>query len=677
MTRGLRPLLAVTLAVAIAAAVPTAAYSRPGPTTIVSVSSDGHRANTTGQNAAYGAVVSADGRYVAFASAADNLVLHDTNKSMDVFRRDVRTGRTTLVSVGLDGNAAAALATCGEPVSWSPSISANGRYIAFTSCSSTLVRGDVYPGYDVFVRDMVRGVTTLVSVSAKGVQSPSGGSSGFRAISGDGRYVAFTAFAPLTDLTQPDSVDQLLGATVGGGQVYVRDTVGHTTTLASASAAGNAGNGTSGGCGYRYTGAQAGISANGRYVVFTSDATNLLAGSTAATGVAAALDRSSGVSHIYVHDLKARSTVIADVADDGSPASAPQPVALARCLPSEDPSISGDGRYVSFTSSAVNLVPNPGHHEATIPVATDVFVHDTRSRRTVRVDVNSVGEEPRTGAAAVAGQGSAMLPVISADGRHVAFDSDWSPGLSVHDLLTGATQPVPGPVVAGGPSVAIGNGRGNADIGDGRFIAFTGYSPTDASSQQAYVRDFGDVVGVGGLTGSRALTVAGRSVFARSGVLASTAPAADVDAVTAARGADLIGASLVCRPATGDLYLRELLARMPSTRDPSAGAGLLYGVDLTADDVRYEIRTQRVLGPSYDAAGGASFGLFRLVDGAWSQVAVLHGGYGTAGDEVDVAVPLDELGLGRGGRLSSVTAFTGLGSFPLGSRVVDRLALSA
>jgi Tol biopolymer transport system component len=668
-----RPALALALALVTVVTLPSAAYTRPGPTTLVSLSPDGHRANTTGQDVHYGPVVSADGRYVAFATAADNLVPNDTNKSTDVFRRDLRTGRTALVSVGLDGKPG--LASCGrEPISWSPSISANGRYVAFTSCSSDLIAGDTYPGEDVFVRDMVKGVTTLVSVSATGVQSPIGGQSGFQAISGNGRYVAFTSFAPLTPLTQPNSVDQTLGATVNAGQVYVRDVVARTTTLASASATGEAGDSSSGGCGYRSTAAAAGISANGRYVVFTSSATNLAAGAVADGGVLSMLDRQSGVSHVYVHDLRSRTTVMADVADDGTPASAPQPLVLARCLPSGDPSISADGRLVSFTSSAQNLIPDAGHHEVTIPVASDVFVRDLRARRTLRVDVTSAGENPRS---SVTGTGSGMASAISADGRYVVFDSDPLGGPFRHDLLTGATEPLPSPLRPGAAAVTMGDGRGFAELTSGRFVAFTGYAPGD-TSQQVYLRDFGPDVGVGGLAGSGALTVAGRAGFADSGVVASTAPAADIDAVTAARGADLVGASLVYRPAAQDLLFRELLQRMTSVNDPTAAAGLLYGVDLTANGVRYQIRVQRVPGPSYDAAGGASFGLFRLESGGWSEVATLRGGYGTTGAGVVFAVPLTALGLARGGRIAGVTAFTAVGSYPAGvARTVDQVVLAA
>jgi len=180
MFRRIRGMLLLASAVLPAAAAP----ARAGSTERVSVSSTGEQANADSFNPA----LSADGRFVAFSSFADNLARGDTNGYHDVFVRDRETGTTELVSVGLngkpanDGSGRLGLA-----------ISGNGRFVAFQSYATDLVRGDTNGVYDVYVRDRREGTTELVSVSSKGVQGdlPSRTTS----ISADGRVVAFTSYA--------------------------------------------------------------------------------------------------------------------------------------------------------------------------------------------------------------------------------------------------------------------------------------------------------------------------------------------------------------------------------------------------------------------------------------------------------------------------------------------------
>lgn len=132
--------------------------------------------------------ISADGRFVAFASYATNLVPGDTNASQDVFVRDRTTSTTTRVSVSSGGEQ-------GNRVSALPSISADGRFVAFVSLAANLVPGDTNGKIDVFVHDRATGKTTRVSVS--GAEAQADDESGFEApaISADGRYVAFSSYA--------------------------------------------------------------------------------------------------------------------------------------------------------------------------------------------------------------------------------------------------------------------------------------------------------------------------------------------------------------------------------------------------------------------------------------------------------------------------------------------------
>jgi len=135
------------------------ALAAAGDTTRVSVASDGAQGN----DYSYSPSISADGRYVAFDSSASNLVSGDTNGARDVFVHDRQGGGTTRVSVTSDG-------AQGGTGSWNPSISADGRYVAFYSGASNLVSGDTNGTDDVFVHDGQTGQTTRISVASDGSQ---------------------------------------------------------------------------------------------------------------------------------------------------------------------------------------------------------------------------------------------------------------------------------------------------------------------------------------------------------------------------------------------------------------------------------------------------------------------------------------------------------------------------
>ena len=149
-----------------------------GETERVSVASDG----TQGDGCSGIGFLSADGRYVAFASQAANLVAGDTNAVQDVFVHDRDTGETLRVSVASDGTEA-------DGSVYDPLISADGRYAFFSSCATSLVADDTNAAPDVFVHDLETGQTQLVSTASDGTQGNA--CSAYPAISGDARYVAF------------------------------------------------------------------------------------------------------------------------------------------------------------------------------------------------------------------------------------------------------------------------------------------------------------------------------------------------------------------------------------------------------------------------------------------------------------------------------------------------------
>ncbi len=192
--------------------------------------------------------ISANGRYVAFESAATNFVAGDTNGQPDVYVHDFLTGTTVRASVDPDG-------LQGTQESVTPRLSADGRFVVFSSPSQTLVAGDGNGLRDVFVHELVSGVTELVSVSSSAQQA--NGASFRPAISADGRYVAFESDA--TNLVPFD--------TNGDTDVFLHDRVSGVTQRVSSSSGGQQGSGRS---------LQPSISGDGRVVVFHSHAPNLV-----------------------------------------------------------------------------------------------------------------------------------------------------------------------------------------------------------------------------------------------------------------------------------------------------------------------------------------------------------------------------------------------------------------
>ncbi len=337
-----------------------------GATSRVSVATGGIQA-AGGLGGSSAPAITADGRYVAFYSFAGNLVAGDTNGVGDVFVHDRLTGATTRVNVATDGTQADTdSGTSGDDET--PSISADGRYVAFHSGARTLVAGETNGGGNVFVHDRVTGVTTRLSVSAAGTQA--NGDSFQPAISADGRSVAFYSAAS----------NLVAGDTNGTQDVFVRDRVSGATTRVSVATGGSQAKGDSG---------RVAISADGRYVAFFSDASNVVAG-----------DTNSKVD-AFVRDRVAGTTTRVSIATSGAQANDH----VQAVLP---PSISADGRYVAFGSWARNLVAGDTNG------MQDVFVRDRVNGATARVSVATSGGQ---------GRSDSFVDSMSADGRHVAFTS--------------------------------------------------------------------------------------------------------------------------------------------------------------------------------------------------------------------------------------------------------------
>lgn len=361
------------------------------------------------------ATISGDGRYIAFTSWSNNLVPGDTNDGPDVFVHNREAGTTARVSVATSG------AQTGGPSTGSNAgaLSANGRYIAFTSFATNLVPNDTNDDPDIFVRDLLANTTTRVSVSSSGAQTPpsSDGGNYHPSISADGRYIAFVSLADNLAANDTNNVFD----------VYRHDRSTAVTERVSVATGGGQGNKNSSDIWPASI-----MSGDGRYVVFGSSATNLVPGDT------------NSFNDVFVRDLELGTTVRVSVRSDGGQGNSG----------SGFPFISPSGQYVSFQSGSSNLAIDSNG----LP---DVFIHDRDTRTTALVSVSTDGS--------VANGGSYRSAVVDG-GPAVAFHSDASNlvtsdsnGLiDVFIRRLGASGPPPPPTI---PTLTISPKLGTATVG--------------------------------------------------------------------------------------------------------------------------------------------------------------------------------------------------------------------
>jgi RHS repeat-associated protein len=304
-----------------------------GTITRESVSSAGTQAN----NASADPVISADGRYVVFRSAATNLVTGDTNGQQDLFLRDRTAGTTTLISKSTGG-------TLGNGLSDDPTISDDGRYVAYHSEATNLVSGDTNAARDVFIYDRTAGTTTRISTTAGGAQG--NGVSQQSAISADGTKVAFESLA--TNLVSGD--------TNAKQDIFVKTLASGAIVRASVSSAGVQGDKAS---------SQAWLSADGSVVAFDSTATNLVSADT------------NNRSDIFLRATGPGTTTRVSVATDGTQGNDT----------SSNPMVSADGATTAFASIASNLVAGDTNNTSDVFVRgrgldTSTYGYDRLSRLT-------------------------------------------------------------------------------------------------------------------------------------------------------------------------------------------------------------------------------------------------------------------------------------------------------
>ncbi|MGD9241035.1 MAG: hypothetical protein PVG69_13470 [Desulfobacterales bacterium] len=379
----------------------------------VSISSVGIQANGNSEEPS----ISSDGSIVAFISEATNLVPGDTNAAQDVFVHDLDSGITERVSI-------ASVGTQGDDDAFTLSLSSNGSFVAFGSFATNLVAGDTNDAIDVFVHDRDTGTTERVSIATAGAQANDESFS--PAISSSGRFVAFRS----------DATNLVANDTNNNSDIFVRDRTLGVTQRVSVDSDGDQANGDS---------ILPAISADGRFVAFSSEASNLVGGD------------SNNLADIFVHDRQNDTTVLiigpaefntasgiiivaptispdgdfvglrsnaddlvpgdtnnsfdAFLIDRGTAIAERSSVSTSEAEGNSDssrPSISSDNRFVVFSSIATNLVSGDTNG------FEDVFVRDRNAGRTRRVSLTFDGSQ---------GDNRAFSAVISADRQYVAFTS--------------------------------------------------------------------------------------------------------------------------------------------------------------------------------------------------------------------------------------------------------------
>lgn len=356
--------------------------AQQGQITLVSVNSTG----TGSGNALSGDFnqyrITPDGRYVLFYSEATDIVPLGAVRTGDIFVRDLVTGQTKMASINLAGTPSTQFTRFGL-------ISDNGRFVVFTGFANNIVNNDTNSGEDVFIRDMEAGTTKLVSLNAAGTASGALGGSDLLDMTPDARFIVFISHAQ--DLTSIPDGNNL------GRDIFVRDMVTNVTKLVSVNLAGSAsGNGTS---------LEAKISTDGRYVVFTSEASDLV-------------EHDNATRDVFIRDLQTNITKRVSTNATGTAGGNGE---------SGGGIIDKGGRFVVFSTRATDLSTLPDTNDL-----AEVFIYDIQNDSKKLITVNTTGTSTGDGFPPFGGFDHGVELSISADGRFVAFMSQQS-GLVTND----------------------------------------------------------------------------------------------------------------------------------------------------------------------------------------------------------------------------------------------------
>lgn len=302
--------------------------------------------------------VSADGRFVAFASGATNFDQRPTLSVSDIYLHDRFTGITSLITQTTGGGRASG-------GSFMPEVSGDGRWIVFQSIADNLVPSDTNGCLDVFLYDRIHQVMSRVSVDSNGIEGNY--ISVAPTISHDGEIITF----------QSDAWNLVPGDVNGNSDVFIHNRLTGVTSRISESASGAGGN---------WDSFAPALSADGSTIAYTSHATNL-----------GPIDNNL-FADIYQWNRGTGTTTLVSSAIGGTPSN----------HGSGDPCISGDGRFIAFESYASNLVPADGNGHK------DIFLHDSLSGFITRVTQTPAGVEANHYSSQAA---------ISQDGRYITFET--------------------------------------------------------------------------------------------------------------------------------------------------------------------------------------------------------------------------------------------------------------
>lgn len=640
-----------------------------------SKASDGYRRSGTTEQLApvcsesgeYLPDVSPNGRYVAFVGPRG--LSGSGGNHCDVYVADRRKGVIELISKTSDGAPALTLPTSAT-ISRQPSISATGRYVAFTSNAINLVPNDLTPEDDILVYDRKNGEMTLVSVSEPPLgllELPTG----FRgsiapSISGSGQFIAFMSDDPFLEGNEADMLSP------PRFNVYLRDMKDQTTFWVT--------HGNTRPTSYNtLCGADPfqipSISMDGKHVTFP-------------TALTLSPDDTDIAQDTYTYDVAADEYQRVSVATDGSQVVGNPGRACVAAHTSGPRRISANGDIVIFQHNEGGLVPNDTNAEGGSGALNglDVFVRDLESNRVERISVSSTGGQSNS---------ASFHAAISPDGRYVTFTS-WArnlieeethgdldptvsdPDVFVYDRKTGALELI---------SVASDRGDQSSDkdcfdgaglsmsgsISDqGLVVAFISCADnlvnTTTGAFDLFVRDRGRSLGSGIRPSERIDTVEIEDypLFEESGIVEISDSASDTRSPLSSGWTELTESRVVHRPALDDLYVTLELAHMPRTPLLAAAtAGVVYGLEFTINSQRFEVRAAST---GLDSNGGTSarIVLLRCGDsrerGRCAFKAAIEGSFATTGERITFALPLEELSISGSPLLSQLRAFTGLGS---------------
>lgn len=355
--------------------------------------------------------MSPDGRFIAFVGNTNDT----SGTTSAIFRWDAQSGTSLLISADLNGN------TASNSICDSPRMDASGRYIAFLSSAPNLVTNTLNPGYHLYLRDATANITTLLDVDTNGFGSSVSPATVPR-MNQANSLAAFESFdANLVADDRNHNYDLFVRNILAGSNELIS---AHEPALASISP-----NGPS-------MVSLHGVFPDGWRILFSSEADNLIASDT------------NGFRDVFIRDRIGGTNILVSAATNGLPADGL----------SFEPVLSTDGRFVAFTSSADNLVPNDANH------SNDVFVRDLVTGAVTLVSVNTGGT--------VSGNGASSAPAIGAGGRYVAFQSlatDLASGqfydenLFLRDMQSNVTY-----------ALTTGGVQSYDMTPDGRFVAFGG-----------------------------------------------------------------------------------------------------------------------------------------------------------------------------------------------------------